>query len=299
VIHLSSERCVLSLSAAAPPAARVPDGGRVELDTADCFAGQIHAGGGTPESIDWGRINPATGPVYVEGAEPGDALSVFVERIEVAAQGLMAVSSSFGVLRERVDGLRFAVVPLQDGIARLPGGASVPVQPMIGVLGVAPRGEAVPCGSPGPHGGNMDTRLLGQGATLHLPVFVPGALLAAGDLHAAMGDGEVCGTGVEVAGRVVLRLAVRRDLRLSNPLLETADVLATIASAETLDEAADRATADMADLLISRLGLSLADSTMLMSAAGHLQVCQVVDPLKTARFSLAKAVVEQLGSRLL
>jgi len=283
----------------ASPAARVPAGSTVELDTADCFAGQVGAPGEIPESVDWGRINPATGPIYIEGAEPGDVLSVFVERIEIAEQGIMAVSPDFGVLRERVSSLQFAVVPLRDDLALLPGGVSVPVEPMIGVLGVAPQGDAVPCGTPGPHGGNMDTRLLGQGATLYLPVFVSGALLAAGDLHAAMGDGEVCGTGVEVAGRVVLCLDVRRDFAVSNPLLETRHVIATIASARSLDEAADRATYDMADLLMSRLGLSVAEATMLMSSAGHLQVSQVVDPLKTARFSLAKALIDQLGSDLL
>ncbi len=85
----------------------------------------------------------------------------------------------------------------------------------------------------------MDTRLIGEGAMLYLPVFAPGALLAAGDLHAAMGDGEICGTGVEVAGAITLRLDVRRDLRIANPLVRTAEVVATIASAETLDAAAD------------------------------------------------------------
>ena len=298
MITVAKHQHVFSLSAAAVPVARVRPGQTVRLETADCFAGQIGAPGEAPDAVDWARINPATGPVFVEGAAPGDVLSVLVECIEVASQGVMAVSPEFGVLRERMSATAFEIVPIDGGRARLPGGFEVPVRPMIGVIGVAPVGAPVPCGSPGAHGGNMDTRLIGEGAVVYLPVAAPGALLAAGDLHAAMGDGEICGTGVEVAGSVILRVDVRRDLELVNPVVETAEVVATIASAETLDEAADLATRDMADLLMRRLGLSAAAATMLLSAAGQLQVSQVVDPLKTARFALPKSVIARLGRDL-
>jgi amidase len=298
MITVSPDHHVFSLSREAVPVARVRCGDTVRLETADCFAGQVRAPGDAPDTVDWTRINPATGPVFVEGVGPGDVLSVLVERIAVAPEGVMAVSPEFGVLRERMSATAFAIVPVRDGTARLPAGVDVPVRPMIGVIGVAPVGAPVPCGSPGAHGGNMDTRLIGEGAVVYLPVAAPGALLAAGDLHAAMGDGEICGTGVEVAGSVTLRVDVRRDLDLANPVVETAEVVATIASAETLDEAADLATRDMAELIIRRLGLSAADATMLMSAAGHLQVSQVVDPLKTARFALPKSIVARLGRDL-
>ena len=201
------------------------------------------------------------------------------------------------MLRDRFAGVSFEMIPIERGFAHV-AGASVPVHPMIGVIGVAPAGAAVPCGSPGPHGGNMDTQLIGEGATVYLPVFWPGALLAAGDMHAAMGDGEICGTGVEVAGSMQLRVGIRRDLELANPVVETAEAIATIASAETLDEAADRATRDMADLLLARLGLSPAAATMLMSAAGQLQVSQVVDPLKTARYAMSKEILASFGRDL-
>ena len=188
---------------------------------------------------------------------------------------------------------------IMDGVAYLPGDVRVPVRPMIGVLGVAPAGAAVPTGTPGPHGGNMDTALIGEGATVYLPIAAPGALLAAGDLHAVMGDGEICGTGVEVAGRVTLRVTVRRDLPIVNPVVATSDVVATVASAPTLDEAAILATRDMANLLGARLGLDAVEATMLMSAAGELRVSQVVDPLRTARFELPRSVLSQYGRPLL
>jgi len=298
VIHVARDQSVFSLSSEAPAAARVKVGDTLVLETADCFSDQVQSAADTPGAVDWEHINPATGPVFVEGAEPGDVLSVFIERVDVADRGVMAVSGDFGVLRDRFEGMSFAMISIEKGSAEV-AGASVPVRPMIGVIGVAPEGEPVPCGSPGSHGGNMDTRLIGPGATLYLPVYVRGALLAAGDLHAAMGDGEICGTGIEVAGSIRLRIDLRRDLELANPVVETADVVATIASAGTLDEAADIAIRDMADLLIRRLGLSDGDTTMLMSAAGQLQVSQVVDPLKTARFAMPKEILARFGLDLL
>ncbi len=297
MIHVARDQSVFSLSAEAPPVARIRPGESFVLDTADCFSDQIQSAKATPSGVDWEHINPATGPVFIEGAEPGDVLSVLIERIDIAHRGVMAVSGDFGVLRDRFEGMSFAMIPIEGDSAQV-AGATVPVRPMIGVIGVAPSGPAVPCGSPGSHGGNMDTRLIGEGATLYLPVFVSGGLLAAGDLHAAMGDGEICGTGVEVAGSVQLRVDVRRDVHLTSPVLETSEVVATIASAETLDEAADRATGDMADLLTQRLGLTAADATMLMSAAGQLQVSQVVDPLKTARYAMPVEILAQFGRRL-
>lgn len=290
---------VFALSADTAPAIRVPDGGVVGLETADCFSDQVRHSDDKLEDVDWEQINPATGPVYVEGALPGDTLAVEIQRIDTAAQGVMAVSDGFGVLADRFAATACHIVPIVDGQAELPGGVRVPVRPMIGVLGVAPTGDPVPTGTPGSHGGNMDTVLVREGATVFLPVAAPGALLAAGDLHAVMGDGEICGTGVEVAGRVRLRLTVRRDLAIVNPLVVTNDVVATIASAPTLDEAAALATRDMADLLTSRLGLDATAATMLMSAAGDLRVSQVVDPLRTARFELPVAVLVQLPRPLL
>ena len=295
MITVSKDQHVFSLSAEAVPVVHVRAGQTVRLETSDCFAGQIRAPGEAPDAVDWARINPATGPVFVEGARPGDVLSVLVESVEVAPGGVMAVSPEFGVLRERILAPAFEIVPIDDGVARLPGGFDVPVRPMIGVIGVAPAGAPVPCGSPGAHGGNMDTRLIGAGAVLYLPVACDGALFAAGDLHAAMGDGEICGTGIEVAGCVTLRLDVRRDLAIAGPVVETPELVATIASAGTLDAAAEAATRDMAHLLTGRLGLTLEVATMLMSAAGDLQVSQIVDPLRTARFALPKACFAGLG----
>ena len=295
MITLSKDRRVFSFSGDAEPALRVPAGTRLRLETADCFDDQVRAPGDVLDEVDWDRVNPATGPVYVEGAGPGDVLSVLIEAIETGDQGVMAVAPGFGVLGGSFTEQLHRIVPIADRAAHIDAGVAVPLRPMIGVIGVAPAGEPVATASPGAHGGNMDTRLIGAGVVLYLPVAHAGALFAAGDLHAAMGDGEICGTGVEVCGAITLRLDVRKDLEIVNPLLETQDSVVTIASAETLDAAAETATRDMAALLTQRLGLSLEVATMVMSAGGDLQVSQIVDPLRTARFVLPKSTVAGAG----
>ena len=298
MIRVSRAQSVFSLSADAAPVARVKPGESLVLETMDCFSDQVRSADAALGGVDWEQINPATGPVYVEGVEPGDVLAVRIDRIEVASRGVMAVSADFGVLHDKFEGIAFEMIPLEAGFAHV-AGARVPVRPMVGVIGVAPAGAAVPCGSPGPHGGNMDTRIIGEGATVYFPVSVPGALLSAGDLHAAMGDGEICGTGVEIQGSIEMTVAVVHDLELTEPVVETDDVVAAIASAETLDAAAEQATRHMADLLMGRLGLTATQTATLMSAAGQLQVCQVVDPLKTMRFSMSKELLAPFGRDLL
>ena len=299
MITLTKDHRVFAFDGSAPPALRVPAGTRVRLETADCFDDQVRAPGDVLDAIDWDRVNPATGPVWVEGAAPGEVLSVLIEAIDFGPQGVMAVAPGIGVHGAEILEQEHRVVTIEGETVRIAEGIAVPLRPMIGVIGVAPAGAPVSTASPGAHGGNLDTRLIGEGAVLYLPIAHEGALFAAGDLHAAMGDGEICGTGVEVGGSITVRLDVRRDLRIEAPVLETGDLVVTIASAETLDEAAEAATSHMTRLLTDSLGIPLEVATMLMSAGGDLQVSQIVDPLRTARFALPKSAVAGLGGELL
>jgi amidase len=296
---IGKDKFVLRMSRAAPPVASMAPGSSIRLQTADCFSDQVQGPADVTAGIDWATVNPATGPVYVEGAEPGDVLAVHIARIEVSDHGVMCTGAGWGVLGDRLAEMSWRFLHVGETTAQWEGGADVPVKPMIGVLGVAPAGEDVPCGTPGTHGGNMDTRLIGEGATVFLPVAVPGALLAAGDLHAAMGDGEVAVTGIEVAGEVTLEVDLRRDLQLAGPLLETDELVATIASADTLDAAAKKATDEMADLLHARLGIELPDAVMLMSAVGQVRISQMVDPQRTVRFEMPKSAYEPTYGKLL
>lgn len=274
-----------------PAVLSVPDGAVVEIDTCDCFADQLRTEADTLDSLDWERINPATGPIFIEGAEPGDVLKVTIEQITVGEQGVICTGTGMGVLGERFDSVSRRYIPFENGEAVWDDKVRLPLKPMIGVIGVAPAAGSVNCGTPGSHGGNMDNRLIREGAVLYLPVFTSGALFACGDMHAVMGDGEVCVAGAETPGTVRVKFDVLKGLTLANPLLEDDDGLYTIGSAATLDEAVTIAVGDMADLLVERLPLDLAGVVELMSLAGHAQICQVVDPLKTSRYMMPKSIL--------
>ncbi|GMA58275.1 hypothetical protein GCM10025858_27780 [Alicyclobacillus sacchari] len=190
------------------------------------------------------------------------------------------------------------MIPIENGEAVFAKNLRLPLRPMIGVIGTAPKGSAIPCGTPGDHGGNMDCTRIAQGARLLLPVNVPGALFALGDLHAAMGDGEVGVSGIEIAGKVTVALHVWKEAHWPHPMVVDDEHIMTIASDETLDAAANRAVKHMASLLAQESSITPADAIMLLSAAANLRVCQIVDPLKTARVELPRKLARQLGIEL-
>jgi amidase len=287
--EIKDEKSIYAFTQGMAPVQTVPAGSRLVVKTQDCFGNQLRSPTDKLDAMDWDRVNPATGPIFIEGAEPGDALEIKIEKIEVANQGVMMVDKTFGVLKDRFDGMYFKILPIKDGNVIFDDKLSIPIRPMIGVIGVAPGKGSFNTGTPHSHGGNMDTNLIIAGTTLYLPVSEKGALLALGDIHAVQGDGEICGTGVETPATVTLVVNVRKDLKLKNPVLDNGENLMVIASAQTLDEASVIATSDMADILAARLSLDMQNINYLMSAIGDLQISQIVDPLMTARFSMPKA----------
>jgi amidase len=174
----------------------------------------------------------------------------------------------------------------------------VPQKPMIGVIGVAPATGKVPNGTPGAHGGNMDCTLVAEGNSVYFTVGVDGALFGAGDMHAAMGDGEIVVCGAETPGELRFKAEVVDLPGLPTPFIETKDMVSTIYSAKTADEASQGAIHNMADFLTGFVRLPLNDAGMLMSLVGQLKFCQVVDPLKTVRFEFPKTVLEDYGFKL-
>lgn len=274
------------------PVKRVESGTTIEIETYDCFENQVQSADTKIGGIDWERINPATGPIYVEGAQPGDVLKVRIEKLEIGNLGVMATGPDLGVLGHRQEEMASKIIPVEGDHAVFDDKLKIPLNKMIGVIGVAPEGEPVPCGTPGAHGGNMDTTLIAEGATLYFPVFAEGALFALGDFHAAMGDGEIGVSGIEVPGKATVTLEVVKEGALRHPLLENGDGIAFLVSKPTLDEAAKAAVEEMADFLLTRTDLGAADLAMMLSAAGQSQISQIVDPLMTARFFVPKYVLD-------
>ncbi|MBN8209057.1 acetamidase/formamidase family protein [Bacillus sp. NTK071] len=295
---LSNESVIYDFNKDHQPVKVVPSGATIEILTYDCFENQLQTEDTEITGIDWDRVNPATGPIYVQDALPGDVLKVTIEKLEIGEQGVMVVGPDLGVMGHRLKEMESKIIPIKNGKA-LFNELEIPLNPMIGVIGVAPEGEGVSCGTPGAHGGNMDNKMITEGATLYFPVFAEGALFGLGDFHAAMGDGEVSVSGIEVPGRATVKLEVIKGEPMSQPMLENEEVVTQIASAETLDEAVKQATELMIDRIAERTGMPIGEVTMLMSAIGQVEVCQVVDPLMTARFVVPKWLEAKLGVRLI
>ncbi len=295
---IKSEKHFFSFSAQNTPVLKVVSGTVLEMETMDCFSNQIQNSSDTVETLDWSKINPATGPIFIEGAEEGDALKVEILDISVAKKGIMVAGKGEGTLGHLLEGIHNKIIPIEGKMAIFDSKLSIPLNKMIGVIGVAPKEGEISCGTPGSHGGNMDNLMVTTGATLYLPVFVKGALFGLGDLHAAMGDGEIGVSGIEVAGSVKLRLEVVKNLKISDPILSNVDYFTTIASGKTIDDAIARATENMAFILKDRMPLNFHEIIMLMSATGQAQICQIVDPLKTARFAMPTWILETYKFKL-
>lgn len=277
------------------PILTVDSGETVEIETYDCFENQIQSNEQKLEAIDWERINPATGPIFVNGAEKGDTLKVTIEKIEVGDQGVIATGENLGMLGDELKGMSMKVMQIADNHVIFNDDIKIPLNTMIGVIGVAPEGEAIPTGTPDRHGGNMDTKLICEGATVYFPVFTEGALFGLGDFHAAMGDGEIGGAGVEVPGKATVKLEVIKNKTIEHPVVENEDGLAFLVSSETMDEAIQLATKQAVYFLANNTNLSVEEATLLMSAAGQAEISQVVDPLLTARFVIPKYILDTYG----
>ncbi len=295
MLTIKRENVVYAMSPENAPVARVNSGETVLFETHDCFGGQITCPEDRMGTLDWSRINPATGPIYVEGAEKGDTLKVEILRIDLAAQAAMVEAPGEGITGLAASKENTKILRNEGNQLRFSGALALPIQPMIGVIGTAPEEGAVDTGTPAAHGGNMDCKRIGPGATLYLPVNVPGALLAMGDLHAVMGDGEVCVCGAEIAGEVTVRVSVVKGQPLPLPFLVTDEHAMAIYSAPGLDAAAEGAVLRMRSFLAEQAGLPAHEAGMLLSLMGDLRICQAVDPNKTCRMELPLTLLEQIG----
>ena len=221
-----------------------------------------------------------TGPVYVEGAEPGDVLEVKILSIDLAID--YGYNGCSGVLPENCEpGVPVRIIPLERTTmrAKFAPGIVVPLRPFFGSMGVAPPPEAgrVSSNPPGRHAGNLDNRELTTGSTLYIPVFVRGALFEVGDGHVAQGDGEVDQTAIETSLRGRLRLTVRKDVKLNWPRAETATDYISMATDPELLVATKAAIQQMVDFLVAEKHLTRQEAYQLVSIAGNVAVTQLVD----------------------
>ena len=269
------------------PVLSVSPGAEVTLEVANASGGQLgpHSTSEDVAGLDFSNVNPVTGPIWVEGAAPGDAVVVSVRSIELEDWGWTASIPGFGLLADRFTEPHLVTSKVTASGAELFPGFTIPVRPMIGTIGVAmPEPGPHSIVPPGPHGGNMDIRHLGPGSRLWLPVGVEGALLSLGDTHAAQGDGEVCGTAIETSSEVTITVGLDKGRNLVTPQLETdpasaraGRALATTGIGPDLFEAARQATERMIEEITRRTRLSDVDAYLLVSVAGDMKVSEIVD----------------------
>jgi acetamidase/formamidase len=277
---------------AAPPVLEVESGETVQLEAADASGGQLTRNASAAEvaTLDFERVNPITGPVFVRGAQPGDVLAVDILELLPHDWGWTAIIPGFGLLADEFTEpwLRISEVRAEENTVRFSERVTLPLAPFPGTIGVAPqepgRHSVVP---PRRWGGNMDIKHLQPGSTLYLPVGVEGALFSLGDTHAAMGDAEVCGTAVETAMDVTVRLTVRRDVDLHYPQYDVpAGQLARAEAssyhvctgiADDLLEATREATRALVDYVVTRYEIPREEAYAIVSVAADLRIHEVVD----------------------
>lgn len=264
------------------------NGERILIESPDCFSGLVNTSKKLFEAVPMERVNPATGPVRVDGMSAGETLCISIEKIDCGPFGIIMCSPELGILCEDVRKSRTKIVEIRGNKAKFSDDLSIDLNPHVGVLGVSPAKGEFPTFHPGDHGGNMDTLEAREGSKVYLPTFVDGAMFALGDVHAAMGDGEVCGTGIEVPAEVTISLSKADDIEVRRPMIETPTEWLSYAAAKTLDKAAKLATSDLVRFIMDRRGMDFEDAYMLASVAANLRISQVVDPLMAAKMVISK-----------
>jgi acetamidase/formamidase len=286
------------------PRLHIKSGDEVQFECEDASGGQVRPGMSTADylRIDRTRIHALTGPIWIDGAEPGDVLQVEVLSTRHSGWGWSSVVEGLGFLKDRFREPYLFHWLLEGDSTRSLTPAVVPVRPFLGVMGVA-RAEdgAFHTRPPGPFGGNLDVRELCAGSTLYLPVYNQGALFSCGDGHAAQGDGEVCINGIECPLDVTLRFRLHKQQPLAGPLVEARETAAPDSSADAwvvvetgtdLSQAARAATSRMIDLLVAHWGLGDVHAYILCSVALKLRLSQVVnEPVHTVSAALSKQIL--------
>jgi len=291
-ITKDSKKVYYDLTPETEPLVSINSGNRLIVETFDA------AGGMYLDGWVYVRPNPMTGPFYVNEAMPGDALEIEIHDIKLVGTGYMHIpNTKEGILTEFTHNghEKIKAEATADGNLRVLNnvGKIFPSNPMIGVIGVAASPDLGECPSTGAgdYGGNMDNKLITPGVKVYLPVFVEGALLGIGDVHGAMGDGEIFDQGMEMCADIDITVRVRKDMKISRPLVISDDIISTTATAVTIEEASATAVSDMRDILERYYNLSHVDAGLVIGFYGDLCLCQIVN--KTVRLEISKNILKE------
>ena len=288
--RLSRQHVIYVLDPGNPPAITIDSGEELLVETWDAFEGIRD-----PAVLQARPLKgPAIGPIYVRGAEPGDALKVEFLSITPKGDAAHMVMPGRGFLKEEFTEAYPTVIPLEAGHAVLPGGTRLPLRPSMGLVATTPTYLQNTASDSGPYGGDIDLKELVAGSVLYLPVFVPGGLLALGDCHAVVGDGAVAGTGAECSAETHLRVTVQKSMQLAGPRALTPDHFVVLSYGEDLGPAMKQAVRGMVDFLVREKGMAPYDAYTLLSLAGDVRVSRTFRPISPVKMMLSRAALDQL-----
>ncbi|CAN5195736.1 acetamidase/formamidase family protein [soil metagenome] len=293
-------RFAYTYSADHPPIGSVAPGQTVAIETVDAFENQLTEPGHRYSALrGFPFVNPQTGPLIIEGAEPGDTLVAEILAMEITrdfavtalipGSGLLTGTARTATLDPPL-AEETRILPIRDGHLVFNDRIALPVTPFVGTLGTAPPMEAITALSPGPHGGNLDCQDTCPGNEIHLPVHSPGAHFFIGDAHACQGDGEITGVAAEVPARITLRFRLLKNLPpLAWPRIVSPSHLMVAGSARPLEDAARIAHRELVRWIARDHHLSEAEAYHLLGLAGQMRVGNLVNPLYTVVAKIARS----------
>jgi len=289
--RIGREHHIYVLDPGNDPAITVDSGEELMVETWDAFEGVRD-----PDVLQARSLKgPATGPIYVNGAEPGDALRVDFISITAKEGAAHMVLPDRGFLEEEYTDAYPTIMSLEDGNLVMPTGVRLPINPSMGVVATTPTYPQQTASDSGPYGGDIDMKELVAGSTIYLPVFVPGGMLALGDCHAIVGDGAVAGTGAECSSDAHIRVTVEKGMGITSPRALTPDHFIVLSHGEELGPAMKQAVRDMVDFLVEAKGMSAYDAYTLLSLAGDIRVSRTFRPISPVKMMLSRVALDQLG----
>ena len=283
---ISKDHIVRTFDATHPPAARVRPGEVFVMETNDRFR-DWNDGKQWPME----QLTVMTGPVFVEGARPGQVLAVDILDIRPSQGfGYVIAIPGYGAFKDQVE-FRKKIVPIEHNQIRYSDKITLPFVPNVSKIGLAPANGSQPSNASGTFGGQLSNSQLGPGATVFLPVSVAGGLLTIEDVHAKMGDGEIAGSAVEIAAEVTMRCRVAGELKLGRPLVVTPKEVLTMGEGETVEAAVRMALDELAHLLMERTGVDITEAAMLVSIAADLRISEMGGKPCHVRAAMAREIM--------
>lgn len=253
------------------PALYCDDNDIIDVYTLDCYSNMYRSENDRCKLASI-HSNPATGPIYVNGAKPGDVLKVEILNIKVDNVGFICTFKGCGALRDRTE-LRTKTFEVKDDKVKF-NDLTIDINPMIGVIGTAHESLEISSGKSFDCGGNMDSNIITKGSTVYFPVRVDGALLAMGDIHALMGDGEISGTGIEISGVITIKVSIIKNFELNYPVTETKDAWFVNTFGDCANQAIIRGYNELQRLISKAYSWDYTDTCLYMSVQAILSANQ-------------------------